>query len=161
MSESYLERIELDLLRVPLKSPYKLVFGNVEAFDTLLVTVTLDDGRSGVGEATILTGYTEETLEQCWQAARAIGSTMPGVRTGEVDDQLAPWLKENPFTGTAFAPAVEMAAGHATLNPTPASLPLLAILNETEPAALEAELERLLAAGYSTTKVKVGRHAGR
>ena len=78
MSKSHLERIELDLLRVPLKTPYKLVFGNVEAFDTLLVTVTLADGRSGVGEATILTGYTEETLEQCWQAARAIGVGIAG-----------------------------------------------------------------------------------
>src|ERR1700689_5329821 len=103
MSESCLERIELDLLRVPLKSPYKLVFGNVEAFDSLLVTMTFADGRCGVGEATILTGYTEETLEQCWHAARAIGSKMPGIRTGDVDDQLAPWLKENPFTTTAFA----------------------------------------------------------
>ncbi len=156
MSESCLERIELDLLRVPLKSPYKLVFGNVDAFDTLLVTMTFADGRAGVGEATILTGYTEETLEQCWHAARAIGSEMPGVGIGGVDDQLAPWLKENPFTTTAFATAAEMAAGHATLKPSAASVPLLAILNETEPAALEAELERLLAAGYSTIKVKVG-----
>ena len=85
MSQSHLERIELDLLRVPLKTPYKLVFGNVEAFDTLLVTVTLADGRSGVGEATILTGYTEETLAQCWQAARAIGSELPGTREGLVN----------------------------------------------------------------------------
>lgn len=160
MSESRLERTELDLLRVPLKSPYKLVFGNVEAFDTLLVTITFADGRSGIGEATILTGYTEETLEQCWQAARAIGSKLPGVRTGDVDDQLAPWLKENPFTTTAFATAVEMAAGHATLDPGAGSVPLLAILNETEPSALEAELERLLAAGYSTIKVKVGWNVG-
>jgi L-alanine-DL-glutamate epimerase-like enolase superfamily enzyme len=156
MSQSTLERIELDLLRVPLKSPYKLVFGNVEAFDTLLVTVTFADGRSGVGEATILTGYTEETLDQCWQAARAIGSEMPGVAAGDVNGRLFPWLPENPFTVTAFATAVEMTAGHATLSPAAASLPLLAILNETEPAALEAELERLLAAGYSTIKVKVG-----
>ena len=156
MSLAYLERIELDLLRVPLKSPYKLAFGNVEAFDTLLVTATFADGRSGVGEATILTGYTEETLEQCWQAARAIGSAMPGVRAEDVTGALAPWLSENPFTTTAFATAVEMAAGHHTLSATAVSVPLLAILNETEPAALEAELERLLAAGYSTIKVKVG-----
>jgi L-Ala-D/L-Glu epimerase len=156
MSQSSLERIELDLLRVPLKNPYKLVFGNVEAFDTLLVTATFADGRSGVGEATILTGYTEETLEQCWQAARAIGAEMPGVRAGDVNNKLAPWLLENPFTVTAFATAVEMAAGHPTLSPSATSLPLLAILNETEPAALEAELERLLAAGYATIKVKVG-----
>ena len=156
MSPSHLERIELDLLRVPLKTPYKLVFGNVEAFDTLLVTVALADGRSGVGEATILTGYTEETLAQCWQAARAIGSELPGTSEGEINRRLARWLGENPFTVTAFSTAMEMAVGHATLCPTAASVALLAILNETEPGALDVELERLLEAGYSTIKVKVG-----
>jgi L-Ala-D/L-Glu epimerase / N-acetyl-D-glutamate racemase len=156
MSQSYIERIELDLLRVPLKTPYKLVFGNVEAFDTLLVTVTFADGRSGVGEATILTGYTEETLEQCWQAARAIGSEMPGTHEGRANGLLARWLDENPFTVTAFSTAMEMAAGHATLRPTTASVPLLAILNETEPAPVENELERLIEAGYLTIKIKVG-----
>jgi L-alanine-DL-glutamate epimerase-like enolase superfamily enzyme len=156
MSQACLERIELDLLRVPLKTPYKLVFGNVEAFDTLLVTATFADGRSGIGEATILTGYTEETLEQCWQAACDIGSVMPGVRIEDDTGALIPWLSENPFTTTAFATAVQMAAGHPTLSPAAASVPLLAILNEKEPAALEAELEGLLAAGYSTIKVKVG-----
>ena len=156
MSQSHLERIELDLLRVPLNTPYKLVFGNVEAFDTLLVTVTLADGRSGVGEATILTGYTEETPEQCWQAARAIGLELPGTREGLVKGRLAPWLGENPFTVTAFSTAMEMAGGHASLRPTAASVALLAILNETEPGALDVELERLLEAGYLTIKVKVG-----
>ena len=73
-----------------------------------------------------------------------------------VNRRLAPWLGENPFTVTAFSTAMEMAAGHATLCPTAASVALLAILNETEPDALDAELERLLEAGYSTIKVKVG-----
>lgn len=156
MSQCQLARVELDLLRVPLKIPYKLVFGNVEAFDTLLVTVTFADGRSGVGEATILTGYTEETLEQCWQAARAIGSELPGSSMAQANGRLAPWLGEHPFTVTAFSTAMEMAADHATLHPMTASVPLLAILNETEPRGLERELERLLEAGYSTIKVKVG-----
>jgi L-alanine-DL-glutamate epimerase-like enolase superfamily enzyme len=110
MPQSYLERIELELLRVPLKNPYKLVFGRIEAFDTLLVTVTFADGRSGVGDATILTGYTEETLDQCWQAARAIGSEMPGVRVGDVNDHLASWLSENPFTVTAFRVQLDQAS---------------------------------------------------
>jgi L-Ala-D/L-Glu epimerase len=156
MSRSHLERIELDLLRIPLKSPYKLVFGNVEAFDTLLVTATFADGRSGVGEATILTGYTEETPEQCWRAAREIGPELCGASETQANARLAPWLSENPFTVTAFCTAMEMAAGHPTLRVADASVPLLAILNETEPDALEVELERLLEAGYSTIKVKVG-----
>ena len=81
---------------------------------------------------------------------------MPGIRKEQVSRHLAPWLGENPFTVTAFSTAMEMAAGHAALCPTAASVALLAILNETEPEALDAELERVLEAGYSTIKVKVG-----
>ena len=102
MSRSYLERVELELLRVPLKTPYKLVFGNVEAFDTLLVTVTFADGRSGVGEATILTGYTEETLEQCWQAARTIGSELPGTSAEQARGRLSVWLGGESLHGDGF-----------------------------------------------------------
>jgi len=156
MPSIYLDRIELDLLKVPLKTPYKLAFANVEAFDTLMVTVTLSDGRSGVGDATILTGYTEETLAQCWQAAQAIGPELLGKPLAAIDDLLSGWRVENPFTVTALGSATEMAAGCATLQAAPASVPILAILNETEPADIEAELERLLGAGYKTIKVKVG-----
>ena len=134
MSQSRLERIELDLLRVPLKTPYKLVFGNVEAFDTLLVTVTLADGRSRVGEATILTGYTEETL-------RTMLAGGAGDRIGIARHPMGDWstatsrpgLSENPFTVTAFSTAMEMAAA-TPRSAEAASVPLLAIFNETEPA---------------------------
>jgi len=156
MSSVYLDRIELDLLKVPLKTPYKLAFANVEAFDTLTVSVTLPDGCTGVGEATILTGYTEETLAQCWQAAQAIGPELLGKPLAAIDDLLSGWRVENPFTAAAFGSAAEMAAGCATLQAAPASVPILAILNETEPADIEAELERLLDAGYKTIGVKVG-----
>ena len=151
-----IERVELDLLKVPLTTPYKLVFGNVAAFDTLLVTLTLDDGRSGIGEATILTGYTEETVDQCWQAACRIGADLPACPMAELDDRLAPWRDGSPFTAAAFATALDMALGHATLRPDGAAVALLAILNETDAPAMESELERLLAAGYRTVKVKVG-----
>jgi L-Ala-D/L-Glu epimerase / N-acetyl-D-glutamate racemase len=156
MPHSTIERIELDLLKVPLKTPYKLAFGSVEAFDTLLVTVTLTDGRTGIGEATILTGYTDETLDQSWRAAHIFGAELAGAAAGEVAAHLSPWLHENPFTVTAFVTSVEMALGHPTLRHSSASVPLLAILSKSTPAAIEAELEELLAAGYRTIKVKAG-----
>ena len=156
MPHSTVERIELDLLKVPLKTPYKLAFGSVEAFDTLLVTVTLTDGRSGIGEATILTGYTDETLDQSWRAARILGAELPGTAAADVAERVMPRLHQNPFTVTAFATAVEMALGHPTLSRTGASMPLLAVLSKSDPAAIEAELEELLAAGYRTIKVKAG-----
>jgi len=69
ISDPIVERFTAHCLRVPLTRPYKLSFGPVEAFDMVLVEAELDDGRSGWGEATVLTGYTEETIEEAWQTA--------------------------------------------------------------------------------------------
>ncbi len=55
------ERLNLYRLEVPLATPYKLSFGPVTRFDTVLVEAQDDDGRIGLGEATLLTGYTDET----------------------------------------------------------------------------------------------------
>ena len=119
--------------------------------------LTLSDGSIGIGEATILTGYTEETVDQCWQAACAIGANLPVSRTAGLDALLEPWRGGNPFTAAAFATAMDLALGHATLRPAAAAaVPLLAILNETDAPAMEFELERLLVDGYKTIKVKVG-----
>ena len=71
--------ITLRRLNLPLKIPYKLAFGPVTAFDTILVTVTGDNGEEGFGEATILTGYTPETVDGAWAKARPeqpAGSTL-------------------------------------------------------------------------------------
>ncbi|MBI3068951.1 MAG: hypothetical protein HYY79_08810, partial [Betaproteobacteria bacterium] len=63
------DRITVYRLSIPLKVPYRLSFGTVEHFDTLVVE--LADGRGGVGlgEATVLTGYTDETINESWQTA--------------------------------------------------------------------------------------------
>lgn len=56
-----IDDIVLRLLRIPLRTPYKLAFGPVTYFDAILAHV-----RTGVGEATILTGYNGETIgESC------------------------------------------------------------------------------------------------
>jgi L-alanine-DL-glutamate epimerase-like enolase superfamily enzyme len=54
--------IRVTRLRVPLEAPYRLAFGPVEHFDTIVVECEARDGRAGVGEATVLTGYTDETI---------------------------------------------------------------------------------------------------
>jgi L-Ala-D/L-Glu epimerase len=131
-----IERVELDLLKIPLKTPYKLTFGNVDAFDTLLVTLTLADGSVGIGEATILTGYTNETVGQCWQAAYTIDPNLLGLQKADVDNRIKLWAGDNPFTAAAFATALEMALRHATLR-SGGEVPLLAILNETAPGWIE------------------------
>jgi L-Ala-D/L-Glu epimerase len=153
-----IEDIRLDRLRLPLKESYKLALGVVTAFDTILVRV-LVKGREGVGEATILTGYTAETIEDGWRRAQALAPRLVG-STPEAASALAGGeLDDAPFTLTAFISAIEMAEGHPLLEvEADHGVPLLAGINATDPAGIEREIEAALAAGYDTLKIKVGFH---
>jgi L-alanine-DL-glutamate epimerase-like enolase superfamily enzyme len=150
-------RIILHRLCAPLRVPYKLSFGAVEAFDTLLVEITGEDGSAGFGEATFLPGYSEETMEESWDRAFALAEQAAGKLPDEITALAAKLLPAGPFTATAFTTACEMLAGHPTLSPQQAvTVPLLAIVNSDRPAGYEAEIETHLAAGHRTLKVKVG-----
>ena len=66
-----IDTVTLYRFSLPLIEPYKLAMGAVGAFDTVLAVIE-DDGGTGFGEATILTGYTEETIDGCWRVARGL-----------------------------------------------------------------------------------------
>ncbi len=151
-----LEKIAAYRVKVPLLVPYRLAFGPVEFFETIIVELTGADARSGFGEATILTGYTDETIEGSWQAARDFAAE--SANAGSISLQAVEKLGVKfPFTATAFATALEMLNGSAHLQLTEAvSVPLVGLLNAKKCEAIETEFAQLLAAGYRTIKVKVG-----
>ncbi|MEK7246220.1 MAG: enolase C-terminal domain-like protein, partial [Pseudomonadota bacterium] len=131
-------------------------FGAVTQFDSILVQATLDAGE-GIGEATILSGYTDETIESAWARAKAFAGRLPGLAPDEAKTLAATELTDAPFTATAFITAIEMAEGHPLLAiDTPAVVPLLAGINATDPAGIERETETALRDGYRTLKIKVG-----
>jgi L-Ala-D/L-Glu epimerase len=152
-----IERLILYRVRTPLTIPYKLAFGPVEAFDMVLVEAVLVDGRRGWGEATVLTGYTDETIEDAWMTATAMAGGLIGLDSGAGKQAAMRHHHHAPFTTTAFVTALEMAEGHALLNTeSERRAPLLAIVNATERAAITDEIEARLVEGYVTLKVKVG-----
>lgn len=149
--------VEVVRLKVPLVRPYKLAFGPVKAFDTLVVLLEADDGRRGAGEATLLTGYTDETIEGAWHDARVLADALAGASRENFARTIRPMASSAPFLATAFMTALDALDAHRLLRvDAPVRVPILGILNETAPGALEDEVERLLAAGYRTFKVKVG-----
>ena len=169
MSIPPLAQVEAWLLRLPLERPYRLSFGPVAALDTLLVRLTGSDGASGWGEATLLTGYTDETIAGTWEQAGAILDALraaaPGRRGLGAAARLERMLDEldasHPFLTTAFRTAAEMAAGSPLLDPPPRDgapprVPILGLLQGDTPRQLAEEVERLLAEGYATLKLKVG-----
>ncbi len=154
--------VELYRLEVPLTTPYHLAFGDVHAFDTVLVGVRDDEGATGWGEATLLTGYTDETIAGSWRTACRLAESLAGRTASEVKREALAISATKPFTATAFATAAEMLEGAAVLSSNESrSVALLGTVNETGPVAMAGEIERLIAAGYCTLKIKVGLDAAR
>ena len=151
-----MRRFEAWRLRLPLVTPYRLAFGPVEALDTVVVRCEDEAGREGYGEATLLTGYTDETIAGTW--ARASELALACDRRGfDLDGALDALDASQPFLTTAFRTAMEMAAGSPRLAlDAPARVPILGLLQGDTPERLAAEAEALLAQGYRTLKVKVG-----
>ena len=157
MCAARLERVTLRRLEIPLSVPYRLAFGAIERFDTIVVECVAPDGRVGLGEATVLTGYTDETIEDSWRTARSIAAELVALDIEAAQRRLGELLDKRPFTATAFGTALEMLEQSPLLELERAtSVPILGLLNASGEEAMGHELERLLAAGYRTLKVKVG-----
>jgi L-alanine-DL-glutamate epimerase-like enolase superfamily enzyme len=151
-----IEAIRLHRLEVPLTVPYKLAMGAVHHFDTILVSVETATG-SGIGEATILTGYTDETIDQGWALAQALAPQLCGLDGAAAKRTALTHFDAAPFVVSAFVSAIEMAEGHMLLAvDNPVLVPILAVINAMDPAGIEAEIERAIGAGYGTLKIKVG-----
>lgn len=143
------------LLRLPLIEPYRLVFGDLKAFDVILVGVRDADGAVGWGEATILPGYTDETVEEGWALSREAVET---VRTTADVRMVGRAVKSRaPFAATALLTALDWLDRSPILRRA-GRVELLGTVNGKagDFAALETEIEQLLERGCRTLKVKVG-----
>ncbi|MDB5811679.1 MAG: hypothetical protein JWN94_3801 [Betaproteobacteria bacterium] len=155
-----IEQLIIYRLSVPLQKPYRLAFGPVHAFDTVFVELRDAAGRHGLGEATYLTGYTDEAIGPSWTLVQQLADEFSGLESTDIAARLEPYFATAPFTATAFNTALEMAAGHRLLTATaPGRAPVLGLLHATETADIETESQQLFAAGFTTLKVKVGFNA--
>ena len=152
-----IETLTLYRFSLPLIRPYKLALGTVHALDTILSVAADGAGREGFGEATILTGYTPETIEESWRIAGGLAERVQGMEVAEAKPVIGAEHKRAPFTASALMTAVEMLEGHPLLEVTERTeVPLLAIINAMEEEAIAEEIEARLQEGYGTLKVKVG-----
>ena len=152
-----IDTITLYRFSLPLIRPYRLALGTIEAFDTIVAVAEDGNGGQGFGEATILTGYTAETIGECWPVAQDLARRIAGMETMDAKDIIqvahSPW----PFTATALMTSVEMLEGHPLLGlAEPRTVPLLANIFSTEDDAIAEEVEARLDEGYGTLKVKIG-----
>lgn len=157
MSSSFLNsKIALAVarLQLPLTVPYRLAFGEQTHFDVLLVAA-LGNGSVGWGEATILPGYTDETIEQAWSLAKEL--TEHSVTVQDLISACDKMLDSAPFTATAFLTALDWLERNPILQRR-GRLELLGTVNGKADYRdkLEQEIETLLSRSYKTLKVKIG-----
>ena len=102
-----IDTVTLYRFSLPLIEPYKLAMGVVGAFDTVLAVIE-DGGGTGFGEATILTGYTPETIDESWKIAIDLAARVQGLEGTRAKPVIEAEHKRAPFTCSALMTAVEM-----------------------------------------------------
>ncbi|HET8998527.1 MAG TPA: enolase C-terminal domain-like protein [bacterium] len=165
--------ITLFRLRLPLARPYHLAFGDLTAFETVLIHVRTADQDEGWGETTPLPGYSHEDSESVWRLVVDWSRALRGRSVAEALAFLDDRSLHAPFACAAIATALESLArttvsgrsasrhegsggpmvGHPDAG---ARLPLIGTVGSVVPAEVAAEVPRLLDAGHTSLKLKVG-----
>lgn len=153
-----IEKIELYRLKIPLKQPYKIATAEMKAFDCAIVSLH-SQRREALGEAMAdVQGYFWETADQVWQFAKDQGPKILGLPVEKARESISRHAKEMPCSVTPFLTALEMLNPKSLLAPPPQllSVPMLAILQATDPEGIRMEIGDFISRGYGTLKIKVG-----
>lgn len=153
-----IEQITLWRLKVPLYEPYNLSLTTLADLDSIVVEIQDRDGRIGIGEATVIPGYTPESGDGAWALCCALREKLAGLDTAAAARALDPYRSTATHAVTVFQVALDMLDRHELLAAPEqdSAVPILAPVNSKKPDLIPDEIERLLEAGYRTLKVKVG-----
>jgi L-alanine-DL-glutamate epimerase-like enolase superfamily enzyme len=155
-----LSEITLRIVRLPLIRPYVLSYRTYTEFEPIIVEVRDDDGRVGWGEGHISPRSSSETREGGWAFCREHAQALAGKDTGAAKAAIAAHAGASKVAATALITAIEMLEDDPALRvERETKLPLLTPFNSSGPAEIEAEVERRLAEGFRTFKIKVGKDA--
>ena len=150
--------VNLRKLRLPLVVPYRLSYRTFEEFEPYYVEITTDDGRVGFGDGHISPGSSSETREGGWAFCKELSRALPGKTVAEARLLVQARMPENKVAASALATALEVLDNTDLIDiPVDLHLPLLAPVNSTNLENIPGELEELMAEGFKTFKVKVGK----
>ena len=143
---------------LPLITPYALSYRTFESFEPFLVHIELDDGRSAWGEQHISPGSSSETRDHGWAFLTAQAKACLGVSTESAYQHLLGERPASPVAAAAMLNALDQLTRpdrcqhHEILR-----IPVLSAFSADTKSAIESELDRKLALGYRTFKIKVGK----
>lgn len=155
-----IRHLNLFNVSIPLHVPYitKLKSEGISTLNTIVCEVTDQDGRHGVGDTTIIPGYTDETVDSGWQFCLQHGERLVGMNTAEAKASLDPYRFNNAHAVSALQVAIEMLEKNFVfeLPDEEVEVPILGAVNTKCLSQIPDQLEDLLEQGHRTLKVKVG-----
>jgi L-alanine-DL-glutamate epimerase-like enolase superfamily enzyme len=155
-----LHTVTLRTVRLPLIRPYVLSYRTFTEFEPIIVEVRDADGRVGWGEGHISPGSSSETRDGGWAFCREYAAAINGKDTREAKAIIATHVGASKVAATALITAIEMLEEHPLLKiDREVRLPLLTPFNSSAQKDIEDEVERRLAEGFRTFKIKVGKDA--
>lgn len=150
--------INLRWLRLPLEVPYRLSYRTFEEFEPFYVEIRTADGAVGFGDGHVSPGSSAETRDGAWAFSQALAEALVGLPVAAAERVVASRQEESKVAASAFATALEVLGGTPLIDVRErVQLPLLVPVNATAIDAIPAEVEQLLARGFRTFKVKVGK----
>ena len=153
-----IRRIEVRRLRMPLVKPYRLSYRTFEEFEPFVVLVEGADGTTGFGDAHISPGSSSETREGGWAFIASHAPRMIGLAPDDAKALVLADFAQSKAATTALVSAIEVFEGLELLDvPETTTLPLLTPVGSLIEAEIAVEVETLLAEGFRTFKVKVGK----
>ncbi len=160
--------LETSPLSVPLREPFIIATGRMDATRALLVRVTLDDGSVGIGEAAAFPPVTEEDPSSMTTAIGAVAPFVVGMNVAPwtLTEDLAALLPDHPVSRAGIEGAIldamarnKRTSVRAVLGGDP--LPFSLVSDVTIPILPLETMCDLAAAwngrGFEVFKIKVGR----
>ncbi|MBC2716502.1 MAG: hypothetical protein HF978_14450 [Desulfobacteraceae bacterium] len=154
-----IKNIEIKTLCNELRTDYALSYGVLTCFESVVVTIELDDETLLYGEVTPLTGYTEETVESSIdslnQFAKAVIGKSVEFSLNFFDQHIGP---ENSFAMSSLVPPIESYQrkfGHVAVR-TKDLIQSIGCSNKTI-GNIKYEINTLYEKGFRVFKIKFGR----
>src|SRR5882757_8324566 len=153
-----LQELNLRFVRVPLIRPYVLSYRTYTEFEPIIVEARDADGRIGWGEGHISPGSSGETREGGWAFCRQHAAAVVGMDTAAAKAMITANMGASKVAATGLLTAIEMLEDHPLLKINrEVRLPLLTPFNSSKADEIGPEVERRLAEGFRTFKIKVGK----
>jgi L-alanine-DL-glutamate epimerase-like enolase superfamily enzyme len=155
-----LQELTLRKVRLPLIRPYVLSYRTFTEFEPIIFEVHDSDGRIGWGEGHISPGSAARHARAAGHsAANMLPRSLARLRPMQRRWLLPMWARAK-LRRRPLLTAIEMLEGHPLLRiDREVKLALLTPFNGFAPKEIEDEVERRLAEGFHTFKVKVGKDA--